>query len=92
MDFEDSYLQLHGTPVEENNLERNYHPYDCALINLFCTRWKESGNKPFNTVRAAFPEGKNIARSSFRTLNHIQWAVLTPAESIIGYFRPTQLQ
>lgn len=90
VDFEEEYLALHGAPVKSNDIAKNYHPYDCALINQFCAMWKDAGNGTINTVRAAFPEGENIARSSFRTLNHIQWAVLTPAESIIGYFRPTQ--
>ena len=89
-DFEKRYQEQFGKPVEPNDIARRFHPYDCALINDFCDVWARAGNAPINTVRAAFPEGNPIVNSSFRTLNHIQWAVLTPSESIVGYFRPTQ--
>lgn len=87
--FEKIYLAEHAKPVPQNNLGRNYHAYDCALINFFRKTMEELNGRRFNTVRAAFNEGGSIAGSSFSTLNHIQWAVLTPEESIIGYFRPT---
>lgn len=87
--FEKIYLAEHGKPVPKNNLSRNYHAYDCALINFFRKAMEEVSGRRFNTVRAAFNEGVTIADSSFATLNHIQWAVLTPQVSIIGYFRPT---
>lgn len=88
--FEEYYQIKHGKPVPQNDLSRNYHAYDCALINFFRETMQQANGRRFNTVRAAFNEGSNIAGSSFATLNHIQWAVLTPSESIIGYFRPTK--
>lgn len=68
-----------------------FRPYDCALINFVRDEWiKSTHHKEVNTVRGAFSEGERISSSTFRTLNHIQWAVVTPEKSILGYFRPTE--
>lgn len=65
------------------------HPYDCLLINWFHHQLKEHHEKPIDTVRAAFMEGKTIGNgaSSLYKKSHIQWAICTE-KSIVGYFRP----
>lgn len=89
--FEEDFAERYGTLPEPNDDAKGYHPYDCALINYFREVWKdENAGRILNTVRGAFSEGRNIVHSSFATQNHIQWAVLTPTESILGYFRPTR--
>lgn len=87
--FEEHYLAKYGKRVPANDAERNYHPYDCALINEYREFWKEI--TPIDTVRGAFPEGGSIGGSSFSELHHIQWAVVHPEKCILGYFRPTEL-
>lgn len=87
--FEGAYMKKYGRLPTKNRA--GYHPYDCALINHYRECWEISNpGRRINTVRGAFTEGRTIAGSSFATQNHIQWAVITPEESIIGYFRPTQ--
>lgn len=69
------------------------HSYDCALMNYAREKWAlyaSEKNREINTVRGAFYEGEQIGNSSFGSLNHIQWAVVTPEKSILGYFRPTE--
>lgn len=86
--FRDKY----GKKAPANNKRKNYHPYDCALINEYRESWNEiNPDTPIDTVRGAFPEGKRIGRSSFSELHHIQWAVVNPEKCILGYFRPTEL-
>lgn len=82
--------QKSGTKLPKNNSKR--HLYDCLLVNYARKEWESytKGNrKIINTVRGAFYEGEPIGDSTFGSLNHIQWAVVTPEQSILGYFRPT---
>lgn len=63
---------------------------DCGVIRFYHS-WREKGANlpPLNTIRSIFQEGAPIFEGScIREKNHIQWAVLTPEESIVGYFRP----
>lgn len=68
------------------------HPYDCLLINWFHRQMREHLQKPIDTVRAAFMEGKTIGNgaSSLYKKSHIQWAICSE-ESIVGYFRPNMI-
>lgn len=65
------------------------HPYDCLLINWFHRKLMDNNEKPIDTVRAAFMEGKTIGNgaSSLYKKSHIQWAICSES-SIVGYFRP----
>jgi len=60
---------------------------DCAVIQHLHRRREESGLTPFDTVRAAFPEGRPLyPGAGFQEHTHLQICVRNPAQ-IIGYFR-----
>lgn len=74
---------------QNNNLR---HDYDCALLN-FCHEYRKNrGLTPIDTIRAAFSEGERIAggKCTFTRRQHIQWAIINPKNSIVGYFRPAE--
>lgn len=83
--FELEWQLEYGCLPENKGL---YHTYDCALINRYHLYLAKSRDLMVDTIRAAFPEGARIGSSSFSKRNHIQWSVLNPKESIVGYFRP----
>ncbi len=91
--FENLYDRLYRKKPPANQVKKGYHPYDCALINTFRETVEATYNDipPVETVRAAFQEGEQIAGSTFRKLNHIQWAIPYPEKNILGYFRPSEL-
>jgi len=61
---------------------------DCAVVNFLHDLLEVAGEKPFDSVRALFPEGGPLfPGSSFLDRTHIQLAVRRET-SIIGYFRP----
>jgi hypothetical protein len=61
---------------------------DCAVINFLHDLLEAAEEKPFDSVRALFPEGLELyPKAGFREQTHIQLAVRTEL-SIIGYFRP----
>jgi len=61
---------------------------DCAVIRMVHQRRHESGESPFDTVRAAFVEGDPLYdNAGFAAKNHIQICVRDP-RCIKGYFRP----
>ncbi len=68
------------------------HDYDCALFNYFHSYRSAAGEKTLDTIRAAFSEGERIAggKCTFTRRQHIQWAVINPEQSIVGYFRPAE--
>lgn len=60
---------------------------DCAVIQHLHHSRKESGLLPFDTIRAAFPEGRELyPGGGFQEHTHLQICVRNPAQ-IIGYFR-----
>lgn len=60
---------------------------DCDVINTIHQSREEEGEPPFDTVRAAFVEGKELyPTASFFDRNHIQLCVRNTAV-IKGYFR-----
>lgn len=91
--FEKLYQVVEKRNVPKNDLSKESHPYDCALINCFRRVWPilSQNGAQIDTIRAAFSEGEKIAQSSFCELNHIQWAIINPKHSILGYFRPAEL-
>jgi hypothetical protein len=59
---------------------------DCAVINSLHDLIQQQGGEPFDTVRAAFIEGKPVyPDSAFRKKNHVQIGVRN-RRSIKGYF------
>lgn len=61
---------------------------DCAVINAVHEKAKGDGLPPYDTVRSAFIEGREIyRRSAFKDQNHIQICVRT-LHCIKGYFHP----
>ena len=62
---------------------------DCAVCQFLHKLREENGQPPFDTLRAAFLEGKTLyAGAGFRARTHIQWCVRNPRHSVRGYFRP----
>lgn len=86
-------LELKGKPLPTNRLsakngELLLRDRDCAVINYIHGAMKESGRRQFDSVRAAFWEGKLVyPDAGFRELNHIQICVRNP-NCIKGYFDP----
>lgn len=87
--MEEFWPRLHPDEKFPENKGMN-HSYDCALLNFYHYFLELSEQDKINTIRAPFQEGSPIAGHgcSFRDKNHIQWAVRTPADSILGYFVP----
>ncbi|MGC1479014.1 MAG: hypothetical protein WA771_00810 [Chthoniobacterales bacterium] len=86
--------QLVGTPMPENapaaggdaDLVRRF--LDCAVFNYIHDTRKLEDKQPFNTVRAAFPEGGPLyAGSKISEKSHVQICVRDP-KCVLGYFRP----
>jgi len=77
------------TPPANKDLR---HDYDCALINYYHAYRKSFELPPIDTIRAAFAEGDHIAggKCTFTRRQHIQWAIINPKNSIVGYFRPAE--
>jgi len=61
---------------------------DCAVIESLHLDRKNTGEKPFDSVRGLFPEGKEIyPKAGFREENHVQICVRN-LDCIKGYFSP----
>lgn len=78
-----------GKPENEGKHDSGQRKLDCAVINfLHEVRESETGERPFDSVRALFPEGDELyAGAGFQEKTHVQLAVRSEA-SIIAYFRP----
>jgi hypothetical protein len=60
---------------------------DCAVIRSLHQQRADSGLPAFDTVRAAFPEGRELyPGAGFQDRSHIQICVRNPKQ-VIGYFR-----
>ena len=70
-------------------MDRVWRKLDCAVINLLHDlRENEAGETPFDSIRALFPEGRELYPSAgFQEKTHVQLAVRKES-SIIAYFRP----
>ncbi|MEE9404541.1 MAG: hypothetical protein V3V20_06580 [Algisphaera sp.] len=61
---------------------------DCAVIKMLHEHRKEVKDQPFDSVRAAFVEGKKLyPNAGFSAQSHIQ-VCIRDHRQIIGYFRP----
>jgi hypothetical protein len=61
---------------------------DCAVIKYIHQSNKEAGNKPFDTIRCAFPEGEEAyPGSKISSRLHIQICVIN-TDCIKGYYLP----
>ncbi|BCG58515.1 hypothetical protein [Paenibacillus sp. URB8-2] len=61
---------------------------DCAVIQAVHEYNKENNQRPYDTVRGVFFEGKDLyPGAGFRERNHIQVCVINP-NCIKGYFKP----
>ncbi len=80
-----------GLPMPANhdapgNTDRLLRRLDCAVINSLHDLIEQQGGEPFDSVRAAFLEGKPVyPDSTFRRKNHVQICVRN-RRSIKGYF------
>ena len=70
----------------------NNRALDCAVIKFIHQSNKEAGNKPFDTIRCAFPEGEEAyPGSKISSRLHIQICVINP-DCIKGYFLPKPIE
>ena len=75
-----------ATATDEDLVNRRL---DCAVCQFLHTLREVNGQPPFDTLRAAFLEGRQLyPGAGFRARTHIQWCVRNPRRSIRGYFRP----
>lgn len=75
-------------PVNKGGSDLVDRKLDCAVINFLHGTREGKEQRPYETVRAAFFEGKPLYENSgFAHRNHIQVAVRDPAR-ILGYFLP----
>lgn len=73
---------------DQDKLKRNL---DCAVINTMHVQIKNSGGEAFDSVRAAFWEGKDLyPGAGFSEKNHIQLCIRNP-NCIKGFFKPLEL-
>ena len=62
---------------------------DCAVVETLCQIMENLGKPPFDSIRAAFLEGKPAYEgSNFRVQDHIQICIRNPEKCIKGYFIP----
>jgi len=62
--------------------------FDCAVIQAIHEYNRETGEKPYDSVRGVFVEGKELyPGAGFQEKNHIQIAAINP-NCIKGYFKP----
>lgn len=75
-------------PVNEGGRDRIDRKLDCAVFNMLHAARKRELQRPFDTIRGVFVEGKPAYQGAgFDSKTHIQLAVRESAR-ILGYFRP----
>lgn len=75
-----------NVPLGDDN-ELLLRPLDCAVIESLHAARETGGERPFDSVRAIFPEGKPLYEGAgFRRHSHVQICVRNP-NCIKGYFR-----
>jgi len=61
---------------------------DCAVIQAIHDFHEKNGIKPYDSIRAAFWEGRDLYNTAgFKEKNHIQLCVRNP-KCVLGYFLP----
>ena len=64
---------------------------DCRVIESLHKVRLDNGDRPFDSVRGAFMEGKEIyPNAGFKEKNHIQICIRNP-NCIKGFFHPLEL-
>ena len=82
------YLEADGTPLPTNGQTLRARRLDCATFNLMHLLIEESGQTPYDSVRAAFWEGGPLyPNAGFQTADHTQICVRN-LDCVLGYFRP----
>lgn len=82
-----------GKPLPSNigGKDKIRRELDCQVIQALHLYRQERGQRPYDSVRAPFPEDEPLYEDAgFRRRNHIQIAVIN-TECIKGYFRPLQI-
>jgi len=81
-------------PINKNigtNTDKLLRRLDCAVFEYMHSEIKKTKAKPFDSIRAAFWEGKELYPSAgFKEKNHIQICIRNP-NCIKGYFRPLEM-
>jgi hypothetical protein len=78
----------YGFGNESKDLLRRY--LDCAVIQAVHEYNEETGQKPYDSVRGVFFEGRDLyPGAGFKEKNHIQICVINP-NCIKGYFKPIE--
>lgn len=88
-----AFYQQAGLELPKNTSgpDKARRELDCAVIQALHSYRLEKGLKPYDSVRAPFPEDKPLFdESGFRKRNHIQICVIKPEQCIKGYFKPLQ--
>ena len=82
------YLEADGTPLPTNGQTLRARRLDCAAFNLMHLLIEESGQTPYDSVRAAFWEGGPLyPNAGFQVADHTQICVRN-LDGVLGYFRP----
>jgi len=91
--LEKTYLKA-GLEMQINNnigTDKLLRRLDCAVFEYMHSEIKKDGVKPFDSIRAAFWEGKELYPSAgFKEKNHIQICIRNP-NCVKGYFRPLEM-
>ncbi|MCK5522910.1 MAG: hypothetical protein KAI83_07230 [Thiomargarita sp.] len=73
------------------NTDKLLRKLDCAVFEYMHSEMKKNGEKAFDSIRAAFWEGKELyPNAGFKEKNHIQICIRNP-NCIKGYFRPLEM-
>lgn len=88
---EEQGLAIPENKTVGNNPDLLLRYLDCAVIETIHLFKKDTGDQPFDSVRAMFLEGTDIyPNAGFKEKNHIQIAVRNP-NCIKGYFIPREM-
>ena len=69
-----------------SNTDKLLRKLDCAVFEYMHSERRKNGGKPFDSIKAAFWEGKALYPSAgFKEKNHIQICIINP-HCIKGYF------
>ncbi len=93
--LKNTYLKVGLEMPKNNNIgkkpDRLLRKLDCAVFESMHSEMKKTEEKPFDSIRAAFWEGKELYPSAgFKEKNHIQICIRNP-NCIKGYFRPLEM-
>ena len=82
------YTQAQNIPLPTNGQTLRARRLDCATFNLMHLLIEESGQTPYDSVRAAFWEGGALyPNAGFQSADHTQICAAN-LDCVLGYFRP----